>query len=543
MPAPGFNSIVVRGPLSLGLSLALAAAGPAAAAPAPAAAPWPVGLYNPKPLPDDLILPLPCGGALALRPVATPADSRRTRLIGPFAGPTGDAQRHLLIGKYEVSALQYQTVMAQGSGQACPPVAAAPAGSQVDPRLAAQVGVSRIDAVNFAAQLSRWLQANAGHIPPCAAGAKPCLPRVDGKPAFVRLPLDLEWEYAARGGALVPDDTFALPRYPMPEGLDRHAWYNRNADGEIAPIGRRLPNPLGLHDLYGNAWELMNDPYSSPQFPGQVGGDVLMGGGIHSADEELRADARVEVQPYDAAGDVKTADTGFRVVLAAPVVTSAARVPAAPRPPAPDQDRPAAATAPASAPVPPRAASVDGHLRIEVDAAAMVYVDGEVKGAVKAGLPLDLTGLAHGSHRIKAQSSYAQAQTTVQLTDPAPVEVHIHLEQTPDRAESLLGLTPDERRRVREQLSQLGYPCDPASDRFDRGFRVVLAEFQRHAGLAVTGHLTPETRAQLERRVAERQRALKAAERAPAPPPHPGGHYLQPADPAPDGRWMDPAAP
>jgi formylglycine-generating enzyme required for sulfatase activity len=123
----------------------------------------------------------------------------------------------------------------------------------------------------------------------------------------------------ARGGAAVTDEVFAQARYPMPEGLERHAWYSRNADGEIAPIGRRLPNPQGLHDLYGNAWEVMNEPYSSPQFPGQVGGDVLMGGGIHSADDELRADARVEVQPYDVAGDVKTADTGFRVVLAAPV--------------------------------------------------------------------------------------------------------------------------------------------------------------------------------------------------------------------------------
>jgi len=52
-----------------------------------------------------------------------------------------------------------------------------------------------------------------------------------------------------------------------------------------------------------------------------------MGGGIHSADADLRADARVEVQPYDAAGDVTTADTGFRVVLAVPIVTSGARPP------------------------------------------------------------------------------------------------------------------------------------------------------------------------------------------------------------------------
>jgi len=292
------------------------------AAPAPVVA-WSATHYNPSPLPDDLVLPLPCGGALAFRPVATPAESPRTRLVGPFAEPAGTAQRHLLIGKYEVTVQQYQAVTTQAAGQACPAVP----GLTQTTRMAAQVGVSRIDAVNFAAQLSRWLQANAVRLPACEADARPCLPRVDGKPAFVRLPMDLEWEYAARGGAAVTDEVFARPRYPMPEGLDRHAWYNRNSDGEIAPIGRRLPNPLGLYDLYGNAWEVMNDPYSSTQFPGQTGGDVLMGGGIHSADEDLRVDARVEVQPYDAAGDVTTADTGFRVVLAVPVVTSAARPP------------------------------------------------------------------------------------------------------------------------------------------------------------------------------------------------------------------------
>lgn len=76
------------------------------------------------------------------------------------------------------------------------------------------------------------------------------------------------------------DYTFTLQRYPMPEGLDHHAWYNRHSDGEVAPIGRRLPNPLGLHDLFGNAWQVMNGPYNSARFPGEVGGDMVMGGGI-----------------------------------------------------------------------------------------------------------------------------------------------------------------------------------------------------------------------------------------------------------------------
>ncbi|WP_295393069.1 SUMF1/EgtB/PvdO family nonheme iron enzyme [uncultured Thiodictyon sp.] len=499
----------------LGAALVLAAVG-AVAAPSP----WPPGSYNPRPLPDDVILPLPCGGALAFRPVATPAGSPRTTLVGPFTGPVtgpGEAgQRYLLIGKYEVTVLQYRAVIAQAAGRSCPALPP-PGNAQAAMLATAQVGVSRIDAVNFAAQLSRWLHANAARIPPCTIGPTPCLPRVDGQPAFVRLPLSTEWEYAARGGAQVTDDTFAARRYPMPEGLARHAWYNRNADGEIAPIGRRLPNPLGLHDLYGNAWEVMNDPYRSTQFPGQVGGDVLMGGGIHSADDELRADARVEVQPYDTAGDVTSADTGLRVVLAAPVVTSGGSA----------------------------AASVaDARLRIELDARAMVLLDGELQGSFGVGTPLELTGLRHGSHRIEASPltpGYTPAAATVDLPDAAPVTVRLHLEPPPARAQSAPALTSDERRRVRQQLSDLGYPCDPASDRFDRAFAVVLREFQRESGLAMTGQLSAETRRVLEERSArQRQRAKSPAHSTPPPP---GGRYLQSPAHIPAEPWMDPAPP
>ena len=513
----------------------------------PAPGPWPEALYNPRPAPDDLLLPLPCGGAMAFRAVVTPAGSDRTRLVGPFGGGTdGAGERHLLVGKYEVTALQYQTVMAQGAGLPCPAAApAAPAGRGTDARLLAQAGVSRIDAVNFAAQLSRWLQANAARLPPCTEGKRPCLPRVEGRPAFVRLPLDAEWDYAARGGVLVTDAEYVLPRYPMPEGLERHAWFNRNSDGELAQIGLRLPNPLGLHDLYGNAWELMSDPYSSEAFPGQVGGDALRGGGIHSAEEDLRADARVEVQPYDSAGDVKTADTGFRVVLAAPVVTTAARRPAAaasggaaagPRP------------LPAAGLPPPSPPAADGRLRIEVDAAAIVLVDGEVKGAAGAGRALEVKGLARGRHQVEARASGDRvAEASLEIGSAAPVRVRLHLDPTPEQVEMALALGSAERRRVREQLDRLGYQVVAVSDRFDTDFRNVLRQFQGHEGLSVTGFLNAETRSRLALRVVQRgqpERPLQPSRPVPpAPPPRPGGSVLEFPEAGPGGGWMDPSLP
>ncbi len=494
-------------------------------APAVVSAAWPTTLYNPKPLPDDLIVPLPCGGALAFRPVATPAAGTRTALVGAFTVAGGTVGQHLLVGKYEVTTLQYLTVRAQAAGETCPPTPALTGAAAAT----AQVGVSRIDAINFAAQLSRWLAANAERIPPCAADPTPCLPRVDGKPAFVRLPLDLEWEYAARGGALVSAEDFARSRYPMPEGLDRHAWYNRNADGTIAPIGLRLPNPLGLHDLYGNAWECMNDPYRSEQFPGQVGGDVLRGGGIHSTDEDLRADRQVEVQPYDAAGDVRTADTGFRVVLAAPVVTSMAKRPvsAAVDGAADASDTPGAtATDPAT---PTAAVAATGRLRVYVDleSSAFIHVDGEIKGLTSGGRPVEVSGLSLGPHLIEVRArGYPNAEEWVQVTGDAPVEVRMSLEPTPERAEELLRLNAADRQLIVEQLGELGYLCRLNQGKFEADFRRILKAFQRDHQLPATGYLTAVTRALIERQVAARKQRQQTVGAGVTPPPA-SGRYRQ----------------
>ena len=167
-----------------------------------------------------------------------------------------------------------------------------------------------------------------------------------------------------------------------------------------------------------------------------------------------------------------------------------------------------------------------GNLRIEVDAYALVLIDGELKGSFDAGVPLQVPGLAGGRHLLEAsplESGYAPAALTVELKPDEPLVVALHLEPTPERAELRLNLQSDERRQVRQQLRTLGHPCDPASDRFDRGFRVVLREFQRQSKLPATGYLTPETRALLERRVVEQKRS----EPPPGTVPRPGGEYIK----------------
>ena len=67
--------------------------------------------------------------------------------------------------------------------------------------------------------------------------------------AGVDLPTEAEWVYACRAGTTT---TF----YWGDEMDDRYAWHRCNTDGTgTRTVGRKLPNPWGLYDMVGNAWE------------------------------------------------------------------------------------------------------------------------------------------------------------------------------------------------------------------------------------------------------------------------------------------------
>jgi formylglycine-generating enzyme required for sulfatase activity len=82
-----------------------------------------------------------------------------------------------------------------------------------------------------------------------------------------RLPTEAEWEYAARAGS----------KDQLLEGLDDKAWFAGNSDGTTHPIGEKEPNAWGLHDMFGNVLEWVQDWYSPEGYGGPLHPDAYIG--------------------------------------------------------------------------------------------------------------------------------------------------------------------------------------------------------------------------------------------------------------------------
>ena len=291
--------------------------------------PWPLELVDPAAkdgAPADLLLPMPCGAAMAFQKVLVPVDpadpladakvvvgqdgtengfmeARRTDYLrGPFdAGADGTAY---FIARYELTEGQYRAL----TDDCAEP-------NRKD--RTARGNITWLEAQQLADAYSSWLQESAPEN----------LPRRGMALGFVRLPTETEWEYAARGGAAVPPERYRALHF-FDEGLlEDYAIFVApgSSRGKVSAVGLKRPNPLGLFDIYGNVEELMLEPYRLTlpgRMLGQPGGVVTRGGTAVSVASQLYSAQRTEYIPYGANGGNTNSGIGLRFVLSAHLFSS-----------------------------------------------------------------------------------------------------------------------------------------------------------------------------------------------------------------------------
>jgi len=134
----------------------------------------------------------------------------------------------------------------------------------------------------------------------------------------MRLPTEAEWEYAYRAGTTTAFHGYTgqLSGTNNDSLLGNIAWFNSNSNGQTRPVGGKLGNGFGLHDMAGNVFEWVNDWYgdysagaqTNPQGPSSGSYRVLRGGDWDVVSVFCRASGRNGYDPDGSGGNI-----GFRV--------------------------------------------------------------------------------------------------------------------------------------------------------------------------------------------------------------------------------------
>jgi formylglycine-generating enzyme required for sulfatase activity len=141
----------------------------------------------------------------------------------------------------------------------------------------------------------------------------------------MRLPTEAEWEYAYRAGTTTAFHGFTgyLNGTNDDTLVGSIAWWGSccggNSGGYTHPVGQKLGNGFGLHDMAGNVCEWVNDWYGSyssgaqtdPTGPTTGSSRVLRGGSWVSNTGNVRGSDRDNDRPVNA-GDY----IGFRAARA-----------------------------------------------------------------------------------------------------------------------------------------------------------------------------------------------------------------------------------
>lgn len=335
--------------LALGMFLEQGAEAALKSSKEPAGEMDPAAAYNPKPADGDIVLPMPNGLKMVLRPVAVPAndgllsdqeikmgdpDSKdpasaifeqefKSYVAAPFrledlprswqaamgkqnVKGKKDPFVYYFLGKYEISNGQWDAVMGTSSEER----ADLPKGH-----------ISWYDLQDFLHKYNGWLLKEHPEE----------LPVIDGVPGFFRLPNEAEWQYAAEGGNVPKEQRGIEPS--IETEAENYAIFGLRYDNPAA-IGSRRPNELGIHDMGGNVAEFVQGGFKIPiidssdasgtriqRLHGSEGGLIIKGGGFLAKEaDQVLPRKRVEKKMFEKDQDgsyvpFQAKDTGARLIL------------------------------------------------------------------------------------------------------------------------------------------------------------------------------------------------------------------------------------